>query len=297
VNYVAQLKFNLLSVSQICDKQFSLFFDDNFCYVRKSGFQLPEEWVLFKTPHANDVYTLDLNGSINSNEVVCLMSKATDDESQLWHRKLAHKNFKNMNKLVKKGHVIGLPNKRFFCIDNCTAYLRGKQHKVSHKPKLVNSIDSALALLHMDLFGPTDVFSLGRKQYCLVITDGYSRFSWVFFLTHKSETPEVLKGFITKIENQLSLKVKKMRSDNGTEFKNAVVDAFCTSKGIERQFSAARTPQQNGVAERKNRTLIEAARTMLAYSNLLITFWVEAVNTACYVQNHTTIVKNLFKTP
>jgi transposase InsO family protein len=163
------------------------------------------------------------------------MSKAKDDESQLWHRRLAHTNFKNTNKLVKQNHVIGLPNKEFFCINSCDACLRGKQHKVSHQSKLVNSIDSPLALLHMDLFGPTNIFSLGRKQYCLVVIDDYSHFSWVFFLTHKSETPEILKAFIMKIENQLSLKVKKMRSDNGTEFKNSVVDAFCTSKGIERQ--------------------------------------------------------------
>ncbi|GJT76779.1 putative ribonuclease H-like domain-containing protein [Tanacetum coccineum] len=110
-------------------------------------------------------------------------------------------------------------------------------------------------------------------------------FSWVFFLATKDETPEILKNFITGIENQIDHKVKTIRRDNGTEFKNRIMNEFCEMKSIRRKFSIARTPHQNGVAERKNRTLIEAARTMLADSKLPTTFWAEAVNTACYVQN------------
>ena len=123
-----------------------------------------------------------------------------------------------------------------------------------------------------------------HKRYCLVITDDFSRFTWVFFLGTKDETYSILKTFITEIENLVSKRVKVIRCDNGIEFKNRVMDDFCKEKGIKREFSVARTPQQNGVAERKNRTLIEAARTMLADSKLPITFWAEAVNTACYVQ-------------
>ncbi|GKB03096.1 putative ribonuclease H-like domain-containing protein [Tanacetum coccineum] len=153
---------------------------------------------------------------------------------------------------------------------------KGKQHKASCKAKSVSSISHSLQLLYMDLFGPTSVRSLNHKTYCLVITDDFSRFSWVFFLRTKDETNGILKDFIRQIENQLNQKVKTIRCDNGTEFKNKDVIEFCGSKGIKREYSNARTPQQNGVAERKNRTLIEAARTMLADSFLPNTFWAEA---------------------
>ncbi|GJS36104.1 putative ribonuclease H-like domain-containing protein [Tanacetum coccineum] len=136
-----------------------------------------------------------------------------------------------------------------------------------------------------------------KKMYCLVVTDDYSRFSWVFFLATKDETSEILKTFIIGIENLINLKVKVIRCDNGTEFKNKVMNQFCEMKGIKREFSVARTPQQNGVAERKNRTLIEAARTMLADLKLPTTFWAKAVNTACYVQNMVLVIKPHNKTP
>ncbi|GJX63156.1 ribonuclease H-like domain-containing protein [Tanacetum coccineum] len=123
------------------------------------------------------------------------------------------------------------------------------------------------------------------------------RFTWVFFLATKDETSGILKSFITGIENLVDHKVKVIRCDNGTEFKNREMNQFCEMKGILRQFSVARTPQQNGVAERRNRTLIEAARTMLADSKLPTTFWAEAVNTACYVQNRVLVVKPHNKTP
>ncbi|GKF53835.1 putative ribonuclease H-like domain-containing protein, partial [Tanacetum coccineum] len=113
----------------------------------------------------------------------------------------------------------------------------------------------------------------------------------------KDETSAILKDFIRQIENQLNQKVKTIRSDNGTEFKNKEVIEFCGMKGIKREYSNARTPQQNGVAERKNRTLIEAARTMLADSFLPNTFWAEAVSTACYVLNRVLVTKPHNKTP
>ncbi|KAI3805330.1 hypothetical protein L1987_27609 [Smallanthus sonchifolius] len=149
----------------------------------------------------------------------------------------------------------------------------------------------------MDLFGPTNVMSMGKKSYCLVITDDYTRFSWVYFLRTKDETAEILKSYILRVENQSNQKMKIIRCDQGTEFKNHTLSCFCESKGIERQYSAPRTPQQNGVAERRNRTLIESARSMLTDSKLSLTFWAEAVSTTCYVQNQVLIVKPLNKTP
>ncbi|GJT75299.1 retrovirus-related pol polyprotein from transposon TNT 1-94 [Tanacetum coccineum] len=121
-------------------------------------------------------------------------------------------------------------------------------------------------------------------------------FTWVFFLATKDE-PMDLQNFIKEIENLVDKKVKITRCDNGTEFKNNVMDNFCKEKGIRREYSVARTSQQNGVAERRNMTLIEAARTMLADSKLPITFCAEAVSTACYVQNRVLVVKPHNKTP
>nr|GEV25145.1 hypothetical protein [Tanacetum cinerariifolium] len=173
----------------------------------------------------------------------------------------------------------------------------GKQLKASCKAKLVSSISQPLLILHMDLFRPTSVKSINHKNYYLVITDDFSRFSWVFFLRTKDETNGILKDFIRQIENQSNQKVKTIRCDNGIEFKNRDIIELCTSKGIKREHSNARTPQQNRVAERKNRTLIEVARTMLADSFLPNTFWAEAVSTACYVLNRVLVTKPQNKTP
>ncbi|GJV89354.1 putative ribonuclease H-like domain-containing protein [Tanacetum coccineum] len=191
----------------------------------------------------------------------------------------------------------GLPSKLFENDQTCVACQKGKQHRASCKSKIKNSISLPLYLLHMDLFGPTFIKSLKKKMYCLVVTDDYSRFTWVFFLATKDETSGILKSFIIGIENLVDHKVKVIRCDNGTEFKNREMNQFYEMKGILRQFSIARTPQQNGVAERRNKTLIEAARTMLADSKLPTTFWAEAVNTACYVQNRVLVVKPHNKTP
>nr|GFB61764.1 putative ribonuclease H-like domain-containing protein [Tanacetum cinerariifolium] len=186
----------------------------------------------------------------------------------IWHRRLGHLNFKTMNKLVRPNLVRGLPTKYFENDLNCTACLKGKQHKASCKSKLVNYVSKPLQILHMDLFGPTFVSSISHKWYCLLVTGDFSRFIWTLFLKSKDETSDILKKFITKIENLKDLKVKIIRCDNKGEFRNKELNYFCLQKGIKREFSNARTPQQNGVAKRRNRSLIEAARTMLADAKL-----------------------------
>ncbi|GJW60364.1 putative ribonuclease H-like domain-containing protein [Tanacetum coccineum] len=211
--------------------------------------------------------------------------------------RLGHINFKNLNKLVKGNLVRGLPSKVFKNDHTCVACQKGKQHRASCKAKLERLITEPLHTLHMDLFGPTSVKSINHASYCLVITDDCTRFSWVFFLASKDETSGILQNFIRQIENQLNHRVKIIRSDNGTEFKNRDMLEFCGNKGIKQEYSNARTPQQNGVAERMNRTLIEAARTMLADSLLPTTFWAEAVSTACYIFNRVRVTKPQNKTP
>nr|GEX87087.1 ribonuclease H-like domain-containing protein [Tanacetum cinerariifolium] len=292
VYFVKELKFNLFSVSQMCDKKNSVLFTDTECIILSLEFKLPDEnQVLLKVPRENNIYNVDLKNIVHSGDLTCLFAKETLDESNLWHRRLGQINFKTMNNLVKGNLVRGLPSKVFENNHTCVACKKGKQHRASCKTKHVSSVNQPLQRLHMDLFGPTFVKSLNKKSYCLVVTDDYSRFTWVFFLATKDETSPILKTFITGIENLLSLKVKIIRSDNETEFKNHDLNQLCGMKGIKREFSVPRTPQQNGIAERKNRTLIEAARTMLANSLLNISFWAEAVNTACYVQNRVLVTK------
>ncbi|GJU75119.1 putative ribonuclease H-like domain-containing protein [Tanacetum coccineum] len=298
VYFCKELKYNLFSVSQICDKKNNVLFTNTECLVLSSDFKLLDEsQVLLRVLRKDNIYSVELKSIVPTKGLTCLFAKATIDESNLWHGRLGHINFKNINKLVKGNLVRGLPLKIFENDHSCVACQKGKQHKASCKTKLVNSISKPLHMLHMDLFGPTNVKSLMKKSYCLVVTDDFSRFSWVFFLATKDETSRILKTFIREIENQLDHKVKVIRSDNGTKFKNSVMNQFCEMKGIKREFSVARTPQQNGVAKRRNRTLTKAARTMLVDSKLPTTFWAEAVNIACYMLNRVLVIKPHTKTP
>ncbi|GJY97190.1 retrovirus-related pol polyprotein from transposon TNT 1-94 [Tanacetum coccineum] len=204
VYFVKELKFNLFSVSQMCDKKNNVLFTDTACVVLSPDFKLTDEsHVLLKVPRKDNMYSVDLKNVVPQGGLTCLFAKATPDESNLWHRRLGHVNFKTINKLVKGNLVRGLPSKLL------------KQHRAS----------------------------------C--------------------------------IENLINLRVKVIRCDNGTEFKNRVMNQFCEMNGIKREFGVSRTPQQNRVAERKNMTLIKAARTMLADSKLPTTFWAKAVNNDC----------------
>jgi hypothetical protein len=148
----------------------------------------------------------------------------------------------------------------------------------------------------MDLFSPIAYISIGGSKYCLVIVDDYSRFTWVFFLQEKSQTQETLKGFLRRAQNELGLRIKKIRSDNGTEFKNFQIEGFLEEEGIKHEFSSPYTPQQNGVVERKNITLLDMARTMLDEYKTPDQFWVEAINTACYSINRLYLHRILKKT-
>ncbi|GJT37405.1 putative ribonuclease H-like domain-containing protein [Tanacetum coccineum] len=201
----------------MCDKKNKVLFTNTECLVLSPEFKLPDEnQVLLRVPRQNIMYSSNLENIVPSGGLACLIANATVDESNKWHRRLGHVNFRNLNKLVKGNLVRGLPSKIFQNNHTCVACQKGKQHKASCKAKSVSYISQPLQLLHIDLFGPTSIRSLNHKTYCLVITDDFSR------------------DFIE----------------------------FYGSKGIKREYSNARTLQQNGVAERKNMTLIKAARTV-----------------------------------
>ncbi|GJX07778.1 ribonuclease H-like domain-containing protein [Tanacetum coccineum] len=183
VYFVDELKFNLFSVSQMCDKKNSVLFTDTEFLILSLSFKLLDEsQVVLRAPRKDDVHNLDLKNIVPSRGLTCLYANATTDESKLWHRRLGHVNFNNMNKLLKGNLVRGLPSKVFVNDHTYVACKKGKQHKASYKAKSERTIRKPLELLHMDLFGPVSIHSINMKRYCLVVTDDFSRFSWVFFL-------------------------------------------------------------------------------------------------------------------
>nr|GFA15676.1 putative ribonuclease H-like domain-containing protein [Tanacetum cinerariifolium] len=159
---------------------------------------------------------------------------------------------------------------------------QNQSNKVPRTKLMTKAIGTVAALGGCKITGKGTI-KTGKLEFENVYFVKDLKFTWTFFLTTKDETSCILKKFISEIENLKDLKVKIIRCDNGGEFRNKEMNDFCSQKGIKREFSNARTPQQNGVAERRSRTLIEAARTMLADAKLPVTFWAEAANTACYV--------------
>nr|GEU86198.1 hypothetical protein [Tanacetum cinerariifolium] len=179
---------------------------------------------------SSNLYTIALN-EIASNSLSCLLAKASSSQSWLWHQR--------------------------------------KIHQKHHESKMGFASNQPLYLLHMELCGPMRVESINGKRYVLVVVDDFSRYTWLFFLHSKDEAFEVMISFIKKTQVNLQLQVQRVRTDNGTEFKNKTLPTFFDEVGISQQFSTVRKPQQNGVVERRNRPLVEAARTMLTFSKKL----------------------------
>nr|GEW34011.1 hypothetical protein [Tanacetum cinerariifolium] len=205
----------------------------------------------------NNLYTLSLKDMMASSPI-CLLSKASKTKSWLWHRRLSHMNFSAINHLARQGLVQGLPKLKFEKEHLCSACAMGKSKKKSHKSKSEDTNQEKLYLLHMDLCGPMRVKSVNGKKYILVIVDDYSRFTWVKCLRSKDEALDFIIKFLKMIQVRL---------------------------------------KQNGVVERRNHTLIEAARTMLIYAQALLFLCAEAVATACYTQNRSIIRLHHGKTP
>nr|GEY13291.1 hypothetical protein [Tanacetum cinerariifolium] len=223
--------------------------------------------------------------------------KASSSQSWLWNQRLSHLNFATINNLVKNILVQGLPKMKFEKDHLCSACEQGKIHQKQHKYKTAFALNKPLYLLYMDLCGPMRVQSINEKRYVLVVVDDYSRYTWVFYLHSKVEASEVIISFIKKTQVNLQLQVQRVRTDNGMKFKNKTLAKFFDEVGITQQYSAARTPQQNGVVERINRTLVEATRTKLTFSNLPSFLWAKVIATTCFTQNRSIIYKRFDKTP
>ncbi|WJX64387.1 hypothetical protein P8452_49170 [Trifolium repens] len=246
--------------------------------------------VIAKGSKMNGLYILE-GSTVISN--ACVTSVENADITKLWHLRLGHVSERGLVELAKQG-LLGKEklNKLDFC-DNCTL---GKQHKVKFGVG-VHKSSRPFEYVHSDLWGPASVSTHGGGSYFLSIIDDYSRRVWVHIIKNKSDTFEKFKEWHTLIENQTGTKLKVLRTDNGLEFVSEQFNEFCRLKGIKRHRTVAYTPQQNGLAERMNRTLLERVRCMLLGAGLPKSFWGEAVNTAAYLINRCPLTGIDLKTP
>nr|GEX34752.1 hypothetical protein [Tanacetum cinerariifolium] len=257
VYFVEGLGHNLFLVGQFCDADLEVAFRRNTCFIRDL-----DGVDLLKGNRSTNRYTINLYDMASASPI-CLMACTTPTKSWLWHQRLSHLNFDTINELAKNDLVSELPKFKYAKEHLCPSCEQGKSKRASHPPKPVPNSKQRLHLLHIDLCGPIRVASINGKRYVLVIVDDYSQYTWVYFLKTKDETPE----------------------------------EYFDSVGITHETSAAKTPQQNGVVERRNHTLVEAARTMLIFSHAPLFLWAEVIATACYTQNCSIIHQHFNKTP
>jgi hypothetical protein len=201
---VESLGYNLLSISQLCKMGYScLLTDIDVTVFRRNDGQL---------------YLVDFTDN-NAELDTCLIAKTNMD--WLWHHQLAHVGMKNLHKLLKGEHILGLTNVHVETDKICSACQGGRQVGTHHPHKNIVTTKRPLELLHMDVFDPIAYINIDGSKYCLVIVDDYSRFTWVFFLHKKSQTQETFKKFLRRAQNEFRLRIKNIRSNNGTEFKNS----------------------------------------------------------------------------
>ncbi|GKA59927.1 retrovirus-related pol polyprotein from transposon TNT 1-94 [Tanacetum coccineum] len=206
-------------------------------------------------------------------------------------------NFDTINQLAKQGLVKGLPKLKYTKDHLCLACQMGKSKKEPYPHKPEPSTNEKLQMRHMDLCGPMRVLaSINGKRYILIIVDDYSRFTWVKFLRTKDEAPEKIIKYLKQTQVSLKATVRYLRIDNDIEFINQLLRNYTENVGITHHTSIARTSQQNGVVERHNHTLVEAARTMLIFSKSLFFVWAEVVAIACYTQHRSLIHPRYNKT-
>nr|GEZ30844.1 hypothetical protein [Tanacetum cinerariifolium] len=214
VYYVEGLGHNLFSVGQFCDSDLEVAFRQHTCFIRNlDGVDM------LTGSRGKDLYTMSLQDMMASSPIY-LLSKASKTKSWLWHRRLSHLNFGAINHLARQGLVRGLSKLKFEKDHLCSACAMGKSTKKTHKPKSKDTNQEKLYLLHMDLCEPIRVESVNGKKYILVIVDDYSRFTWVKFLRSKDETLDFIIKFLKMIRVRLKVPVRRIRTDNGTEFVN-----------------------------------------------------------------------------
>nr|GEU71412.1 retrovirus-related Pol polyprotein from transposon TNT 1-94 [Tanacetum cinerariifolium] len=287
VKHVDNLRFNLLSVGHICDNKCRVTFSEHDSEITKDG------KVIGRGIRKKGLYVMKLRNK--PKDKICLAT--IDENSTLWHRRLGHANMCLIQLLASNELVRNSPKLKFdqhFC-DACKIR---KQAHASHKANNIVSTTRCLELLHMDLLGPSALQSYGGNRYTLFIVDNYSRYTWTRFLKDKTEAFDQFEIFSKKIQKQIGCTIVLIRTDHGRKFDNEVqFREFCNANGITHNFSASRTPQSNGVVERKNRTLQEMSMTMLNEQSLPQKFRCNVVDTSTYILNRILIRAILGKTP
>jgi len=223
----------------------------------------------------------------NIYELLASTALADEGTSRLWHERFGHLSMQTLSAMQKSGIVVDLPP----ISDSdevCEACMKGKQHRQPFPQESNTRAEAPLQLVHADLSGKMNTQALGGSSYYFALIDDYSRKTWVYFLREKSQAFGKFKEWLAMVEAETGRKLKKLRTDRGGEFLSGEFTTFCKERGIKRQLTNPHTPQQNGVAERKNRTIMEMARSMLNGKSLPNSFWAEAVNTAVYILNRCT---------
>ena len=270
----------------MCDQGHKFTFDSQKCEIRKEG---SGKLVTTAARTSSNIYVLSKIG----NEKCCL---GKEDESWLWHRRMGHMHFYNLVKVSKREAVGEVPQITKQTNTLCKHCQQGKQTKTRFKSKEY-STTKPLEIVHTDLVGPTTTKGLKGERYFMLLVDDYTRMTSVCFLKNKSEAFENFKIYKEMVENEMDSRIKCLRSDNGGEFTSKEFMDYCNNHGIKIQFSVARTPQQNGVVERKNRTVQEMARTIIMDSKLTDIFWKHVVHTIVHIQNRVMLRNNTDQTP
>ncbi|XP_060170564.1 uncharacterized protein LOC132601497 [Lycium barbarum] len=265
--YQKQRAFSSWSEDEISDEESEE--AENMCFMALEG----GSKILPGSRNKNE-YSLD--SVKNPKGHICLASMGEDP--WMWHKKLGHASMRLIEKLTRHDLVIGFPKLNYTKDHLCDSCQNGKQTRNSFSSKDIVSTSKPLQLHHMDLVGPTRTSSIGGKRYAFVIIDDFSRFTWVIFLAHKDDTLKNFKFFCEKIQREKGYYITSIRSDHGGEFENNAFEEFCNDQGYTHNFSSPRSPQQNSVVERKNRTLHDMARTMIIETSLPHHFWAEAEN-------------------
>ena len=279
VLYVPKLTNNLFSVHAATLKGNMISFGSNYCWIRNKQRKL--------TGTGSPMGKLY---KLNCDVVNSLADKATvageregGNKTDLWHQRLAHVNLKQLHQLVKNSEGVDLQSEDKMKF--CEACVQGKMHRLPHHPLKEIKSKEKLQLVHTDVCGPMQTQSFGGSVYFITFTDDYSRYCKTYFLKKKSEALQKFKDFKVAVEKELGMNVKALRADRGSEYLSDEFKHYLKECGIRSESTAAYSPQQNGVSERLNRTLVEAARSMLSYSGLSYAYWAEAVATATYLRN------------
>lgn len=288
VQYIPDVVANLLSVSKIVENDNTVIFNKHGCKVLNA-----DQEVIATGSIVNKMFKLDTISK--SNEIACI-GKQQANNALLWHKRLGHLNYQSMCQM-RDGAVNGINFKNATNIlKNCEICAKGKHARQPFKNS-VNNSKQTLDLIHSDLCGAMETDSIGGAKYFLTFIDDFSRQVFIYFLKNKSEVLPKFIEFIAWAENQHERKIKVFRTDNGTEFCSKNIEDICKKYGIQHQRTVVYTPQQNGVAERMNRTIVEKAKCMLFESNLDKSYWAEATNMAVYIINRSVCSFLSDKTP